>query len=141
MEDGGEVVGGVGIAVFLAIGFFLALLFSVICRGLTKPTEMNPNWMAFLAFMFSLVPPAFLLAVGWGNVAFFGFFGGILVLIYVIVGRGEASQPTIMFGTDTGGRMNVLGCYPGEILTMTMFAVLLYELTTIFLWDELYRAA
>jgi len=63
------------------------------------------------------------------------------VLIYVIVGRGEASQPTIMFGTDTGGRMNVLGCYPAEILTMTMFAVLLYELTTIFLWDELYRAA
>jgi len=140
MEEGGEVIGGVGIAILLGVGFFLALLFSVLCRGLTKATEMNPNWMAFLAFIFSLIPPAVLLAAGLGEFAFYGFIGGILVLIYVLVGRGPVSHPTIMFGTDSGGRTNVLGCYPSEILTMTLMAVLLYELTTIFLWDELYRA-
>jgi hypothetical protein len=137
--EGGETIGGVGIAVFLGIGFLLALLFSILCRGLTKPSEMNPNWMAFLAFMFSVVPPAILFAIGWDSVAFYGFIGGILVLIYVLVSRGELTSSTIMFGTDTGGRMNILGCYPAEILSMTLFAVLLYELTTIFLWDALYR--
>ncbi len=134
-----EVIGGVGVAFFVAVGFLLALLFATLCRGLTKPTEMNPGWMAFLAFMFSVVPPAFLHAVGLEHLALYGFIGGLLVLIYVIVNRGEVSHPAIMFGTDSGGRTNVLGCYPAEILTMTLFAVLLYELTTIFLWDELYR--
>jgi hypothetical protein len=139
MEGEEAAIGGVTIAILLAIGFGLALLFSVLCRGLTKPTEMNPNLMAVWAFLFSLVPPAVLFAVGLGSLAFYGFIGGVLVLIYVLVGRGEASHPAIMFGSDTGGRMNVLGCYPGEILSMTMIAVLLYELTTIFLWDALYR--
>ena len=136
-EEGG--IGGVSIAALLAVGFLLALLFSVLCRGLSKPTEMNPNWMAFLAFMFSVVPPAVLHAFGLESIAFYGFLGGILVLVYVLANRGEVSHPTIMFGTDTGGRTNILGCYPAEVLTMTLFAVLLYELTTIFLWDELYR--
>ena len=73
MEGDQEAVGGVTIAVLLAIGFGLALLFSVLCRGLTKPSEMNPNWMAVLAFLFSLVPPAVLFAVGLGHLAFYGF--------------------------------------------------------------------
>jgi hypothetical protein len=137
--EGGEGIGGVGVAVLLGIGFVLALLFAVLCRGLAKPTELNPNMLAFLAFMFSVVPPAFLHAVGLESYAIYGFIGGALVLIYVFVNRGEVSHPAIMFGTDSGGRTNVLGCYPAEILSMTLFAVLLYELTTVFLWDELYR--
>lgn len=137
--EGGEEIGGVTAATLLAVGFLLALLFSILCRGLTKPTEMNPNKMALVAFLFSVVPPAFLHAVGLESLAIYGFLGGALVLIYVLVNRGEVSHPAIMFGTDSGGRTNVLGCYPAEILTMALFAILLYELTTIFLWDELYR--
>jgi len=46
----------------------------------------------------------------------------------------------MMFGRDDQGRLSLFACSPEEVVTTVLYAVLAFEICTIFLWDQLYRA-
>ena len=61
-------------------------------------------------------------------------------LLAVAILRKEGGVANAMFGRDDQCRMAFLGCNTEEVVTTVLYTVLVFELTTMFCWDYLYRA-
>lgn len=136
---------GIGLAIWVFCAFMLASVFAMLCRGMGKSTEMNPEFLANMGFFWSIVPPAMLGAsryFPWLDLsawAPFAFVLGAAPLAIVMAIRGRPDHAPPLFGRDEQGRLTLFACTPQEVVTTLLYAVLTFEICTIFLWDELYR--
>ncbi|MBN35976.1 MAG: hypothetical protein CMM46_14615 [Rhodospirillaceae bacterium] len=135
-----------GLAVWLFCGFVLAAVFAMLCRGFGKSTEMNPEFLANMGFFWSVVPAAMFGASRYfpwldlSVLAPFAFLMGLVPLIVILVIRGTPEHAPPLFGRDDQGRLTLFACTPIEVITTLLYALLAFEICTIFLWDQLYRA-
>lgn len=136
---------GIELTIWLAGGFALACIFAMLCRGLGKSTERNPEFLAAMGFFWSILPAMMFGASRYfapldvGFLAPFGYVLGIVPVIATMSMRTDTQHAPPMFGHDDQGRMFFLGCRTEEVVKTVLYTVLVYELATIFLWDELYR--
>ncbi len=136
---------GIWRAVWLLGGFVFASLIAMLCRGLGKSTEINPEFLANMGFWWSVLPAAMMAASAYypplnvSHLAYFGFLFGIIPLIGTVILMKRTKNAADLFGRDDQGRMSFLGSQTEEVVTTVLYGVLAFELTTIFLWDQLYR--
>jgi len=137
---------GIGLAVWIFLGFVLASVIAMLCRGYGKATEMNPEFLATMGFFWSVLPPAMFGASAyfpWLNLSVlapFSFIGGLIPLLMIMTIRGKKEGENALFGRDSQGRLSLFGCSPFEVVTTLLYGLLCFEIATIFLWDEFYRA-
>ncbi|MBT6202525.1 MAG: hypothetical protein P8Q36_13660 [Alphaproteobacteria bacterium] len=136
----------IGLAIWVFVAFMLASVNAMLCRGLGKSTEMNPEFLANMGFFWSVIPAAMFGASAYfpwldlSVIAPFAFLLGLVPLAVIYVIRGKPEQAPMMFGRDDQGRLSLFACSPEEVVTTVLYAVLAFEICTIFLWDQLYRA-
>jgi len=138
---------GVNMAIAVAIIFIIACLVAMLCRGLGKATEVNPEFCANMGFWWTVLPVGMIAATGFfpplniSHYAPYGVLFAVVPIVGTIMLRKADVQGADMFGRDDQGRLSFLGCRPDEITTTVMYSLLGFELANIFLWDELYRFA
>lgn len=139
------VLSEIGLAIWLVCGFTLAAVIAMLCRGIGKSTEMNPEFLANMGFFWAVGPTAALAAsryFPWFDIsalAPFGFVLGLVPLAVIASARGSPEHPPPLFGRDSQGRLSLFACNPQEVVTTLLYALLACEICMIFLWDELYR--
>jgi len=139
-------LGEIGLAIWVFCGFLLAAVFAMLCRGFGKSTEMSPEFLANMGFFWAIVPTAMLGASRYfpwldlSVLAPFGFLLGLVPVIVVYSLRSNLEHAPSLFGRDDQGRLTLFACSPLEVITTLLYALLAFEICTIFLWDELYRS-
>ena len=137
---------GIGLALWILGGFAFACCMAMLCRGLGKSTEINPEFLANMGFWWSLLPAGTIAATVFypplniSQYAYFGFLFGLVPVVGALLLRKKSSHADALFGRDDQGRMSFLGCRSDEVVITIMYTVLVFELSTIFLWDYLYRS-
>ncbi len=133
------------LAVWIFVGFVIAAVFAMLCRGIGKSTEMNPEFLANMGFFWSVIPAALFGATRyfpWLDLTWlapFGFLLGVVPLIFIVTARGSTEHTVPLFGRDNQGRLSLFACTPFEVITTCLYALLAFEICAIFLWDQLYR--
>ena len=136
---------GIGLALWILGGFAFACCIAMLCRGIGKATEISPEFLANMGFWWCVLPTGTLAATAFypplniSQWAYFGFLFGFVPVIGALILRKEGGVANAMFGRDDQGRMAFLGCNTEEVDTTVLYTVLVFELTTIFCWDYLYR--
>jgi len=136
---------GVGLAIWVACGFLLGGVFAMLCRGLGKSTERNPEFLANMGFFWAVVPAAmfgasaFYAPLDASFLAPFAYVLGIVPVLGTLAMRTDTLHAPAWFGADDQGRFYILGNRVEEVVTTLLYVLLAYEIVTIFLWDSLYR--
>ena len=136
---------GLALGVWVLGVFVVGALVAMLCRGLGKSTESNPELLANMGFWWCVGPTAMLGASAFfepldvSRLAYFGFVFGLIPIWGTLRLRTAARHAAIMFGRDAQGRMHFLGCRTEEVVTTLLYALLAFELANVFLWNELYR--
>jgi hypothetical protein len=137
---------GIGLAIWILMGFLFASIIAMLCRGYGKSTEMNPEFLATMGFFWSITPPAMFGASAyfpWLDLSFlapFAFVLGLIPLFVIMSISQRGAKDNAFFGRDSQGRLSLFGCSPHEVVTTLLYGLLSFEIATIFLWDEFYRA-
>ena len=137
---------GIGLALWTVGGFAFACCMAMLCRGIGKSTEINPEFLANMGFWWSIIPAGTMAATTFypplniSHYAYFGFLFGLVPVFGALALRKDTTHADAMFGRDDQGRMSFLGCRNDEVLTTVLYSLLVFELATIFCWDYLYRA-
>lgn len=138
---------GIEMAIAVVLVFMIAWVVAMLCRGLGKHTEVNPEFLANMGFWWTVLPVGMISATRYfepvahlSQYAWFGVLFGLVPIAASIALRKPEVKADPFFGRDDMGRMSFLGCRPDELVITFFYTLLAFELATIFLWDELYRA-
>ncbi len=136
---------GIGLAIWTLSGFLLASIFAMLCRGFGKATEMNHEFLANMGFFWSILPVGVFGASGFfpfldlSGLAPYAYVLGVIPLAVIMTMRTSPELAPPLFGRDGQGRVSLFACTPHEVVTTVLYALLVFSVCTIFLWDELYR--
>lgn len=136
---------GIGLALWMLGGYIFASCMAMLCRGIGKSTEISPEFLANMGFWWSLLPAGAIAATVFypplniSEYAYFGFLFGLVPVAGALALRKESHVEHVMFGRDDQGRMAFLGSSTEEVAITVLYTLLVFELSTIFCWDYLYR--